>query len=99
VAEDARQQWAEFVIGGYTVGGATFDALISATSGDNGPIYAGCTLNGFTPGAWVSRSTRTSARILLVSICRRFGKSDPAFGEDGCLLSRFMQARTAACRA
>jgi ATP-dependent DNA ligase len=39
----------EFVIGGYTVGGATFDALIFGYYDSNNLIYAARTRNGFTP--------------------------------------------------
>ena len=40
----------EFVIGGYIVGGQTFDALISGYYDDDGRlIYVGRTRNGFTP--------------------------------------------------
>jgi len=39
----------EFVIGGYTVGGATFDALIFGYYESKNLIYAGRTRNGFTP--------------------------------------------------
>src|SRR5580692_12738390 len=39
----------EFVIGGYTVGGATFDALIFGYYESGNLIYAGRTRNGFTP--------------------------------------------------
>jgi bifunctional non-homologous end joining protein LigD len=39
----------EFVIGGYTVGGATFDALIFGYYDGKNFMYAGRTRNGFTP--------------------------------------------------
>ena len=39
----------EFVIGGYTVGGATFDALILGYYDGKDLIYAARTRNGFTP--------------------------------------------------
>jgi bifunctional non-homologous end joining protein LigD len=39
----------EFVIGGYTVGGATFDALIFGYYDSKNLIYAARTRNGFTP--------------------------------------------------
>jgi hypothetical protein len=39
----------EFVIGGYTVGGATFDAVIFGYYGEEGLIYAARTRSGFTP--------------------------------------------------
>ena len=39
----------EFVIGGYTVGGATFDALIFGYFDERGLIYAARTRNGLTP--------------------------------------------------
>jgi bifunctional non-homologous end joining protein LigD len=39
----------EFVIGGYTVGGATFDALIFGYYDGRSLIYAARTRNGFTP--------------------------------------------------
>jgi DNA ligase D-like protein (predicted ligase) len=43
-------QGQEFVIGGYTVGGTTFDALIFGYYEGNELRYAGRTRNGFTPG-------------------------------------------------
>lgn len=39
----------EFVIGGYTVGGSTFDAVIFGYYQGEALIYAGRTRNGFTP--------------------------------------------------
>jgi ATP-dependent DNA ligase len=39
----------EFVIGGYTVGSATFDALVFGYYDDGKLIYAARTRNGFTP--------------------------------------------------
>jgi ATP-dependent DNA ligase len=39
----------EFVIGGYTVGGATFDALVFGYYDRDRLIYAARTRNGFTP--------------------------------------------------
>ena len=42
-------QGQEFVIGGYTVGGATFDALIFGYYEDGKLMYAARTRNGFTP--------------------------------------------------
>ena len=39
----------EFVIGGYTVGGATFDALVFGYYEDGKLMYAARTRNGFTP--------------------------------------------------
>lgn len=42
-------QGQEFVIGGYTVGGRTFDALIFGYYEDDQLIYAARTRNGFTP--------------------------------------------------
>jgi len=39
----------EFVIGGYTVGGATFDALVFGYYDGGKLIYAARTRNGFTP--------------------------------------------------
>ena len=41
----------EFVIGGYTVGGTTFDALIFGYYQEGKLIYAARTRNGFTPSA------------------------------------------------
>jgi ATP-dependent DNA ligase len=40
----------EFVIGGYTVGEATFDALVFGYYEGNQLLYAARTRNGFTPG-------------------------------------------------
>jgi bifunctional non-homologous end joining protein LigD len=42
-------QGQEFVIGGYTVGGATFDALVYGYYDGAKLIYAARTRNGFTP--------------------------------------------------
>ena len=42
-------QGQEFVIGGYTVGGRTFDALILGYYDDGRLLYASRTRNGFTP--------------------------------------------------
>jgi hypothetical protein len=42
-------QGQEFVIGGYTAGGATFDALIFGYYDGPNLIYAARTRNGFTP--------------------------------------------------
>jgi|SRR5579884_1440223 bifunctional non-homologous end joining protein LigD len=42
-------QGQEFVIGGYTVGGATFDALIFGYYEGFHLLYAGRTRSGFTP--------------------------------------------------
>lgn len=42
-------QGQEFVIGGYTVGGATFDALVFGYYHRGKLMYAGRTRNGFTP--------------------------------------------------
>ncbi len=39
----------EFVVGGYTVGASTFDALIFGYYDEGGLMYAGRTRNGFTP--------------------------------------------------
>jgi ATP-dependent DNA ligase len=39
----------EFVIGGYTIGGATFDALVFGYYEDDKLLYAARTRNGFTP--------------------------------------------------
>ena len=39
----------EFVIGGYTIGGATFDALVFGYHEGDKLIYAARTRNGFTP--------------------------------------------------
>jgi hypothetical protein len=39
----------EFVIGGYTIGGATFDALVFGYYDGGNLIYAARTRNGFTP--------------------------------------------------
>ncbi|HEY1754327.1 MAG TPA: non-homologous end-joining DNA ligase [Bryobacteraceae bacterium] len=42
-------QGQEFVIGGYTIGGATFDAVVFGYYDDGHLMYAGRTRNGFTP--------------------------------------------------
>jgi bifunctional non-homologous end joining protein LigD len=41
----------EFVIGGYTVGGSTFDALVFGYYEDGKLLYAARTRNGFTPSS------------------------------------------------
>jgi bifunctional non-homologous end joining protein LigD len=48
----------EFVIGGYTVGGTTFDALIFGYYQEGKFIYAARTRNGFTPSARASLMKR-----------------------------------------
>ena len=58
----------EFVIGGYTVGGRTFDALIFGYYEDRNLIYVARTRNGFTP------STRES---LLKQMCKLEIKTCP----------------------
>jgi ATP-dependent DNA ligase len=42
-------QGQEFVIGGYTIGGATFDALIFGYYEGDQLLYVARTRNGFTP--------------------------------------------------
>ena len=42
-------QGQEFVIGGYTIGGSTFDALVFGYYSDGKLMYAARTRNGFTP--------------------------------------------------
>ena len=42
-------QGQEFVIGGYTIGGSTFDALVFGYYADGKLMYAARTRNGFTP--------------------------------------------------
>jgi ATP-dependent DNA ligase len=49
VDEDAREPRQEFVIGGYTRGTKTFDALVFGYYQDGKRIYAARTRNGFTP--------------------------------------------------
>src|SRR6266850_1018211 len=44
----------EFVIGGYTVGGSTFDALVFGYYEDGKLLYAARTRNGFTPSSRAS---------------------------------------------
>jgi len=44
----------EFVIGGYTVGGSTFDALVFGYYEDGKLLYAARTRNGFTPSSWAA---------------------------------------------
>src|SRR2546422_9646082 len=41
----------EFVIGGYTIGGSTFDALVFGYYEDRKLLYAARTRNGFTPSS------------------------------------------------
>ena len=41
----------EFVIGGYTVGGSTFDALVFGYYEEGKLLYAARTRNGFTPSS------------------------------------------------
>src|SRR5262245_32362505 len=48
----------EFVIGGYTVGGATFDALVFGYYQEGKLIYAARTRNGFTPATRASLMKR-----------------------------------------
>jgi len=57
----------EFVIGGYTVGGSTFDALVFGYYDSGRLIYAGRTRNGFTPA--VRRRLFTRFRGLEIEHC------------------------------
>ncbi len=62
-------QGQEFVIGGYTVGGKTFDAVIFGCYKGGQLLYVGRTRNGFTPSSgnndfdgaagWRSRSAHS----------------------------------------
>jgi bifunctional non-homologous end joining protein LigD len=52
----------EFVIGGYTVGGRSFDAVIFGYYEDDRLLYAGRSLNGFTP-AFAAESAETLRRV------------------------------------
>ena len=49
VAKDALNRSQEFVIGGYTRGRSTFDALIFGYYDGDDLIYVARTRNGFTP--------------------------------------------------
>jgi ATP-dependent DNA ligase len=60
-------QTADFIIGGYTVGGATFDALIFGYYDPPRLLYAGRTRSGFTPGVRASLMRRF--RGLEISEC------------------------------
>lgn len=51
----------EFVIGGYTVGGSTFDALIFGYYEEKQLMYAGRTRSGFTPSLRADLMKRFSA--------------------------------------
>jgi DNA ligase D-like protein (predicted ligase) len=57
----------EFIIGGYTVGGATFDALIFGYYDGRRLLYAGRTRSGFTPA--VRESLMRRFRGLEISEC------------------------------
>jgi bifunctional non-homologous end joining protein LigD len=57
----------EFVIGGYTRGGSTFDALIFGYSQANELIYVARTRNGFTPA--VRRQLFKTFQPLLTDVC------------------------------
>jgi DNA ligase D-like protein (predicted ligase) len=60
-------QGQEFVIGGYTVGGSTFDALIFGYYDGDDLIYAARTRNGFTPA--LRRELFAKLRKLEVATC------------------------------
>jgi bifunctional non-homologous end joining protein LigD len=53
-------QGQEFVIGGYTVGGTTFDALIFGYYEEKTLMYAARTRNGFTPALRAELMKKTS---------------------------------------
>jgi len=57
----------EFVIGGYTVGGATFDALVFGYYEGDQLLYAARTRNGFTPG--LRAALFRKLRLLEISDC------------------------------
>jgi bifunctional non-homologous end joining protein LigD len=58
VAKDAVNRRQEFVIGGYTAGGTTFDAIIFGYYQGTRLMYAARTRNGFTPALRVALMKR-----------------------------------------
>ena len=54
LAEDASQSGAGIAIGGYTIGGTTFDALVFGYYEGDGLVYAARTRNGSRP--WCGHS-------------------------------------------
>lgn len=68
-------QGQEFVIGGYTVGGRTFDALIFGYYEDGDLIYVARTRNGFTPRSrenLLSQMRKLEVKTCPFRICARY---------------------------
>jgi bifunctional non-homologous end joining protein LigD len=86
-------QGQEFVIGGYTVGTATFDALIIGYYDGDRLLYAARTRNGFTPV--VRRQLFDRFRKLEVRDCPFANLPEARSGRWGEGLT---QAKMAACR-
>jgi bifunctional non-homologous end joining protein LigD len=74
-------QGQEFVIGGYTVGGSTFDALIFGYYDGGNFIYVARTRNGFTPGT--RESLFKQMRKLEVKTCPFRNLPEPRGGRWG----------------
>jgi bifunctional non-homologous end joining protein LigD len=74
-------QGQEFVIGGYTAGGRTFDALIFGYYEGSDLIYVARTRNGFTPGT--RQSLLKQMRKLEVKTCPFSNLPEPRGGRWG----------------
>jgi ATP-dependent DNA ligase len=72
----------EFVIGGYTLGGTTFDALIFGYYEQDRLIYVARTRNGFTPAIradLMKRFGKLRTESVRLRICRN---QEPGDGEQ-----------------
>jgi DNA ligase D-like protein (predicted ligase) len=86
-------QGQEFVIGGYTIGGKSFDALIFGYYEGDDLIYAARTRNGFTPSSRVDLAKRF--RGLETTVCPFVNLPEPKGGRWGAGLTA---AKMADCR-
>jgi ATP-dependent DNA ligase len=74
----------EFIIGGYSVGGSTFDAVIVGHVVDGKLVYVARTRSGFTPAlrAELLRKMKPLEveRMPVLQLCRKSGRGDGAKG-------------------
>ena len=83
----------ELVIGGYTIGGKSFDALILGYYEDNKLMYVARTRNGFTPSSRLELAKRFHG--LETSVCPFANLPEPKGGRWG---AGFTAAKTKGCR-
>ncbi len=89
----------EFVIGGYTVGGRTFDALVFGYYRGDKLIYVARTRNGFTPEAGRDQLMKevSGAGGHEMSVCQSAGGAQRQMGQ-GLTAAKMKDCRWLLCR-